>query len=417
VRFGTRSWHPAHNEMEIARAAAIVAIHPGEVVGSFDASTTWFTTGAHAYYPLWRDVSYATDLQALNVLAYLRRFPSLAESNQPEVNGGTSISYWASHGLLKARGFYFDRPFSARVRLRYVLYSRVPHAIRGAARTSRGVVVFSPSSVGGWSFVSATCVTSAVELPALGRWSIVANVPRSVGVPPPTEGKRRLIATYVMRKALARRIVRSLPRSCRVLQEQRLTARVLGLNDLLAEARAAGADRTIGFPTWVPAVEALYGPPGRVLKVPRAGVSGAPRGGSEARVDLTRQTVELATSGRAYATAATIPLSLPLDRSALWLRVRLRVSRGTLGVCVIDVARKVCPLQRRVVGSDVRMPTWVRVPDVRGTLALYIENGATGRADASLTRHVDVAQLVGRTSESRGNNRDRSDVRVTHPTR
>lgn len=402
--FGTRTLHPAHREMDIARAAGRAGIGEAGLVTSFDASTLWYTTGGSAYYPLWRDISYQTNLQQLNLRAYLKDLPALAESNV-----GTAISYWAAAGLVTARAFYFDWPLtSARValapkgqgwagtsRIRYILYSGVPAPVAGVALDRHNnALIFTTQSDGAWEFVSESCQGTSTSIADIGPWSLSADVPASVGTGGARSAGPRTIVSVVARPAAIAHSATLREHHCKVLRAARLSARTVTVHQLLSNAKTVGVDRTMAFPGWVAAVDTLLGPRGRLthLDFNEPVKTAAPDPGGTVRASPAG--LSITTPSRLYAQAATIPLKLPDDRSQLWIGMNVRVTKGTVGMCVIDVVTNACthPLRQLIApGSGL---VYLEVPDTKHPVAVYIENVAYGSAEMTVRGRADLVRAA-----------------------
>jgi hypothetical protein len=399
--FGTRTWHPTHREMDIARAAGRVIGDDG-VVASFDASTVWYTTGGSAYYPLWRDISSETNLQRLNLRAYLAQLPALAESNN-----GTEISYWAERRLITARGFYFDWPLSsARVtheahqgwegssRISYVIYSSVPVPVVGVAQGRHNALVFTPRPDGPWEFVSASCQGSSASIGKIGPWSLAAGVPASFG---PNGGQPTDSHVIVSAVASPLSIARSAAlneHDCTILRKTRLAARAVSVQQLLAEAHKLGADRTMQFPGWVPAVDALYGPRGRLTRLDYAEPLGVPVLGPGAKWQVSGDSVTVTAPSKLYAQAAAVPLQLPGDRARLWIGVRVDVTKGTVGMCVLDAVRDACPYPLRQLLAPGSGLVYLEVPNTQDKLEVYVQNLTGGSAEITISGSGDLVRAA-----------------------
>jgi hypothetical protein len=377
--FGTRTSHPTHREMDIARAAGRAVIGVNGVVASFDASQVWYTTGGSAYYPLWRDIFPQTNLQQLNLQGYLRELPALAESNL-----GAGVSYWAAQGLVKARGFYFDWPLSPATRIRYIIYSSISQPVVGVARGARSAFVFATQSNGPWEFLSASCQGTSAELGEIGPWSLTADVPSSPGTSGVRRGAPRAILSVVARPATLARAAVLREHHCQILRDARLSAHAVTVGQLLTAAHKLGADRTMTFPGWVPAVDTLFGPRGRLTRLAYAEPLGNAVPGRGAKVRVSPDSVKVIAPSDPNAEAAAIPLKLPPDRSHLWIGMHVSVTRGTVGMCVFDVVTNGCAYPARSLLAPGSGDVYLEIPDTQDILALYIENVVGGPAEITL---------------------------------
>jgi hypothetical protein len=400
-RYGERTWHPLHRDMEIARAATGLTLPRASSLVSNQANI-WFTAGTTSYYPLWKDVWYAPDVSDLNVMGFLRGFTAVGESEQ-----GTWISYnkqretiatlWRD-GKLNLWRFYFGarRAGGSLTEIRFVLLTARKQPIVGNAFDGRRVYRFHEDPGGDWMLASAMCPVLGKAVQTLTMpWRTITWLPGLTNSDPVADAKagrkRYVIHTWIEPTAgyesLHRRPIES---ECTLLMRARMRATIYRPEEILNRwERTPEGKAVISFPKVSPAVNQLYAPPTATRAVPGAVRLGRINVNGLATVRRRRGGLLIETPSARYAYALQVPLRIGSTRDQ-WIRIKGHVAQGTIGICILDVVRYSC-ITRRSLPANASGAFYLRIPPAAGRYRLYFDNQQDGASRMSISELAVMA--------------------------
>jgi prepilin-type processing-associated H-X9-DG protein len=344
-----RDWHPDHADMEIARAATASTLPPDSVVVFNPSLNLWYTTGGWTVYPIWRDLSYASDLSPLNLRAYFDSVTAVGagEAETWDVWAANNVQHqavgnWYAQGLLKPFRFYFGRhPPGQSPEIRYLLLSPRPQPVVGNVLDGDTVTRYAQATNGSYVLAETFCDVSA---PAVKALSVPDQAP--IFLPgrtslDPYADERQGHRRYAMQTFLDTRadyLGQQLPalrrEGCRInaVVPLRVVSR-RPASKVLDDYQKLDQHRVMKFPDFIPAANALYKPSVAVQPVQNA--VGFPSyslnlGASGRRQGLTR----IVETGRLlFSEAAVFPLQLHNGRRN-WAFIDGRVTKGQIEYCL-----------------------------------------------------------------------------------
>jgi hypothetical protein len=399
-RYSDRTWHPLHQDMEIARAATGLTLPPRSTLVSNQANI-WFTAGASSYYPLWKDVWYAPDLSRLNTLGFFRGFTAVGESEQ-----GTWLSYnkqrqtvatlWRDAKLHLWR-FYFGarRAGGALTEIRFVLLTATKRPIVGNAFDGKRVERFEEDPAGDWMLASAMCPAFGPALQTLTMpWQVITWLPGRTNTDPIADaraGRRRyVIHTWIEPTAAYMRLHRkSIESDCTLLDRTRMSATTHSPQEILSRWESTpGGKAVISFPEFTQAVNRLYAPRTATREVPGAVQFAQIQMSDLATISRRRAALSITTPSARYAYALQVPLRENLVRDR-WVRITGRVTRGTIGICILDVAGSCAT--RRSLPARASGTFYLPIPSAAGRYALYLDNQNNGTSEMKVSNLAVIA--------------------------
>lgn len=403
---GYRSWRPLHQDMEIARTAGSELLPSNSLVGTNDIGL-WYVSGATRTHYFTLDLDVLKDMSQVNLRGYLREFDAVAEARYDSWatfnRQREAIPKWYANGLLNVRGFYFgDRRGKPLTWMGYLLFSVQKLPITGFAFRGRELSYFRPTSRGGHVFSIAICpATSVPATQYLTPWEILTTLPGTTY--PPTPSKRTITA-FLDETRHYRSVLRPiLARSCDIRQEVQLAAKKQDVRDFLHRWRTRPGHDKVEILPHVSAEKALYTPPSETVpsrpNVGLAQVAAAP----ELVVRKARGLLGLVTPEEQYAQVFALPLP-PESRRLRWLKLHLRVAKGRLGICILDLeSGQGCLLRRSLYASRSSGTTYLPIPPTRNRIAFYMDNDQRGRSEVELRsiELVRVARVRGSPSSAR----------------
>jgi hypothetical protein len=361
--------------MDVARAAGTQLVPANKTLLTNDVAL-WYITGAdRVYYP--RDFDDSLDASHLNVRAYLSQFGAVAEKDYDTWTTGNAqdinITSLLLHGDLHISGFYFGRSWEKGqpTATRYLILSVDRRPLRGFAWDGKTVSRFASSPTGSWSLVGANCPQGTPWLPKT-QWQTSLYLPGAAENTLTINGNYRIaLVPQAQRGAVLGALS---AQHCSGAFEQHLT-RTGGepvASFLSAWHHSARSHTVIQVPQAdAAATNALYKPtqPVRVT----------------ATVDLSK----LSGFGSTPTThnGGTILLSSPstqfnsLFQTSLpdpgtpdsWIKIRLHVLRGLIGLCSQDTTKQGC-LGRITVSAGPPQTLYLRAGSAAPHLGLYVDN-------------------------------------------
>jgi UDP-GlcNAc:undecaprenyl-phosphate GlcNAc-1-phosphate transferase len=396
---GYRSAHPLHDLMGLARAAGFSIVGPGARMTSPDVSL-FYTAGASSWYAPVPNPLYGVmpDLApALNVDAYLRSFTAI-----PMGPVGTDAGRWYEDGMLRVRGFYFttsDGQTPHSVSPSYVLLSSSANSsapIEGYV-FDHGYLTRYVETQGGQSrFVTAICGNDngAIDYGIPGSTvSMVTPVPahwEGQAIFSPVPGGNLLVNLVVARSKVPYLFRSGVLRSCKLNAEYPMSASHVSVRSLIAWARRHGSGKTIRFPEYPAALDALFSPPIPTKEVDQVRIT-ASEVSAGSTIIRVRSGLLLRTSTLLWSQALEVPMPPGRSRVDRWVELRGAVRAGVPGMCILDVKDDLC-LIRRQLAVSMPGPYYLPIPATRDPVALYIDNeGAAGPASLVIRSVVIVA--------------------------
>jgi hypothetical protein len=396
-RTGLRNWHPMHAEMDVARAATGTLLPPNALILNNPTVSTWYTSGASRVYPLWRDLTFQQDLSSLNVRAYLSHFTAVADGT-PDWWGSTlaynkqheAVPTWVARRLLRPYRFYFGDRFRATdgPPLRYVLFSTARHALAGTTRRGRTLFRYRQEPGGAYAYVSEICAAKAsfLQTVAVPERTIMYLPPPG---PPPVSGaapSKTGVITYVASQSVVTKLARRARAArCRMLDRIPLTRTTVSATALLERWRETGGKRTIRFPSFVTAANAIYYPKVRTTRTPEPSLSDATLAdGSRAGQAVT---IEAPAAGGSPA----LVLNLPAAERPMWVELDGVIRDGSFLYCIYDTVAPKC-LAQRLLNKGASGRFFLSVPESRHPLQLVVfrQEGDPARMTISAL-HVHAA--------------------------
>jgi len=388
AQYAPFTWHPLHNDMDVARAAGEAILGPGALVGTNDVGL-WYITGAQRLQPRLADVTLMKDFSQVNLRRYLSSFSAIAEENQDtwqmENSQRQSIPEWYERGLLRVRGFYFgDRRKSSRPLVRYLLLSAKQQALRGYAFSGKRVFSFRPSTHGDWLFMVASCRVAAnlsTRFPA--RWYTVLDLPGAVY--PPIASTRQIYAA-VMPMRQYESVKSDVASSCELNESVRLSASHRSVNTFLTHWKSRPQHADVDVVQAVPAASnALFTPPAHTSVVRNALVFDKLQINADAVGRRLNMGLVIRTPAARWSFAVKLPLAKP-SRPA-WVRVDGQVTRGSVGICILTPDDG-CTV-RRTLPTDARGGFYLPIPMDAHEPELYLDNQNASASEMRID-HVRV---------------------------
>lgn len=393
---GYRSWKPLHEDMEIARAAGSQLLPPNALVGTNDLGL-WYSTGASRIHYLALDVNQIRDTSQVNLLAYFGEFDAIAEARYDTWatfnNQREAIPEWYADGLLHVRGFYFgDRRGKPLTWMAYHLLSTRKTPIAGFAFQGKDVHYFRPAVQGTHIYSASICPADSIPATQyLVPWQLLTPLPGTTHPPAPST---KTIVSYVTARGLYRELLKPLlGRSCKIREEVALAVEKENASDFLRRWRAQGNHDEVQVLPRVAAEPALYSPP-RATAPLRPNIElRQVKAPAELVVRKARGLLRLATPPQQYAQVVAVPLPRS-NRQPRWLKVRARVVKGRVGICILILASGQGCLQRRAVSEGRHFgPIYLPVPPTRDRVAFYVDNDRHGRSEFEL-RSLELVTLT-----------------------
>jgi hypothetical protein len=390
--YGTRTAHPRHDDMEVARAATGTLLPPNASLASTQANL-FFTSGARTWHPMWRDVLKEPDLSRLNVDAYLRGFTGVAESElatwESYNKQRQNVSTWLIDGRLHLWRFYFGARRAGRslTEIRYVLLSPTKRPLEGSAYDGTHVYRFTPQASGEWTFAAYECPVLARAISTLKMpWQAPVWVPGKDNSDPYAAAargeKRFVIRSWVERTAdFASRHRVAFDRECKRVLVERLNATLESPDAVVRKWDRRRDPNRVDVPAFVPAVNALYTPRTHVRVDNKAfDLSRIVTNGATVKREGTAMIVR--TPSVRYGYAFQLPLAAP-DRSE-WVRLDGRVTHGSIGICIL-APRRGCAVQRTLPeGADG--PFYLPIPRNVARPAFYVDNQSGDASEMRISR-------------------------------
>jgi hypothetical protein len=389
------TWHPLHEDMDIARAAGLAMLPKKALVGMNDVAL-WYITGASRAHSLLLDIGQESDLSGLNVKAYLGGFDAIAEESydtwQMPNRQHEAIPSWFNDGLLGVRGFYFgDRRADPAPLVKYLLLSTRPHRLVGYALRGHTVFRFSERPRGSFVFVATSCpALSPVPNELSVPWRTTIGVPGSVY--PPVASTSEIEAFVAPWQTYLGKI-RSTLKSCRTLTMRRLAANTESATKFVERWRPSTTPRLIAFPQFVAASNALFSPPVPVVVVPHGTSTASLRAAGTGEIRASSDGTLVTTPPTRYAQAATAVIHPSRTTRRQWLKVTGKVVHGNPGICILDASTGSC-LDQRTLDPAFGRVFYLAIPPTHDPLEFYVGNNGTGSAELLIRRLQVVGGVI-----------------------
>lgn len=388
-----RDWHPDHADQEIARAATASTLPSDSEILIDPNVNLWYTGGGWTDFPAWIEPADDTDISQLNLRAYFASFTAVAAPNETwegwtayDVQRQT-VGNWYEDGLLKPFRFYFGRTVApgGPPDIRYLLLSPRSQPVVGNVLEGDTVVRYAQAASGSHMLVETLCDVSAPAVEALPLpYQVTIDLPGRTNVDPYVDeqhGHRR----YAMQTFLDTRVdylrhwlpeLRNTGCQIHAVVPLRVVWR-RPASQILDAYDKVDQQRTIQFPEWIPAVNALYNPSVSVQRV-RDGVTSSLTlsPGASQRFSASGQVVR--TPPQLSAAAGAFTLHLQPGRPN-WVFLDGRVTQGEVQLCLYS--NGVCIVQRFVpAGESGRF--YLRAPlPLPAKPQLFIVNENSGSSD------------------------------------
>jgi hypothetical protein len=378
---GTRTWHPLHDEMGLARAAGVSIVGPHALLASDDVSL-WYTTGASSFYP-----EFPNPLLSSSPLLDMTRYAQ-AFTAWPVAQIGTFASYWYEQGLLHVQGFYYGAKWGSWLGTDYLIVSAFnDRPLVGYVALDDGVERFDPSSTGEYVFAVAACPSESMAGWHGGDnpppWGLITYVPPKAGeqawgaVPGGT-----VLVSMLSPQPAFDQIRQALPSGCAIRDSARVQGTKVTVAQLMENAKRQGSDQTMDFPSDPAPVATLYSPYG-----PTKNIGDVPIEASEVSsgntLEKTQNGWRVVTSPALWAQTLQAPLDPTPSGESRWVRVEGSVEAGAIGICIRDLSNGDCMIRRRIDASTPG-PYDLPIPGSAHAVALFIDNEQPGGSKLAL---------------------------------
>jgi hypothetical protein len=389
--------HPQVHPGDLARAATRQILGPhARVVGRMG---SWYSAGAESWHDHSHDLI-GPQSSSYDPVRYLENFDAAAD--YPHLSGDDSLnpehktlSYWYSTGLLKLRGFYFSQE-TGDLRLVLLSVNGPPKVVGYAGR--RGVLYrFDESVSGDYEVTTATC-PALPEFAGSGfddsyPWasSAVLKLPESSPGPP------AVIVTVLAPRAAAEPAGR-LRRSCVETGSVRGTLSKADPPALIASLRRE--DTPIRFYANIEDMPGFTG-----TGIPRDAVPPAGTAPLEGVVNLSELApdhkatrlertpeIRVTTPEALGAFAAYFPLHAAGKIAfPLWVRLRLRVLSGRVGLAAATGTGEIVALGSALLPTPEPVDVALKLPDPRLADDMVVFNARAGGAQVEILDAMAVA--------------------------
>jgi hypothetical protein len=366
------------------------------------AITLWYTAGGWTDYPSWRDIDYATNLSGFNLRAFFDSITAVAAGDETFESWTAynvqrqTVGSWYADGLLKPFRFYFGRLVAAQSPpdIRYLLLSPRPQPVVGNVLEKNTVVRYAQATSGSQVLVETLCDVSAPAVKALPLpYQTTIFLPGRTNVDPYTDeqhGHRRYaMQTFLDSRAdYLRNQEPALRREgCRI--DGVIPLRVVSrqpASKVLDEYDKTNKGRTIQFPGYIPAVNALYSPTGLLQPVLHGVASSLDV--SKGAAEQFSASGQLVTTPRPlYSEAGVFALRLQPGRRN-WVFIKGHVTQGQIELCLLSNASCVA---QRTLPKGATGTFYLPAPmDLPPNAQLFIGNEASASASQIAIQDVGV---------------------------
>lgn len=367
--------------MEIMRACARRLVGPNALIGG--RLGLWYVSGAQSWYEISPDLLWKSDISDISLPEYFSRFDYVVENNHMSnttLNSSLeSLPSWYASGILKLHGFVLNEQHNVMDFL--IFKTSTPSKIAGYIVDEQRAFYFNESPAGDFVFGSRVCEFES--WPAVNRYNLphfnAIYLPKAA----PQDSSRSFlpnahandpqsaVVTFVMPSKDFDVRHNAIDAGCHVLDTARGSLTEIDVNELLA---SRGQAPPMHFNRNVEDSEAKRFDD-KTVALPGFNLDHMVLAYSKANIQTRGPVKVVTTSKERYSFAASIEMPDVALPEPAWVAVRLHVSKGQLGIGILDEKKNSFILRRFEDAGDASKTIYLKLKPTAGRKALIIENG------------------------------------------
>ena len=382
--------------MDLMRASARRLVGPDAFVGG--RLGLWYVSGAQSWYEVSPDLLWKSDISDISLPKYFSRFDYVVEnshmSNTTVNSSLESLPSWYVSGILKLHGFVFNEQHSIMDFL--IFKTSAASKIAGYIVDGQKVSYFSETPTGDFVFGSRVCQFES--WPAVNRFNLPhfnaiylpkaprADASRSILPAASVNDPQSAVVTFVMPEQDFEARHKTFDAECRVLDTARGALAEVDVGELLA---SRAQERPMHFYKSVEDAEARRFD-NKTVSFPGFDLDHMVLAYAKASIRSRDQVKLVVTAREPYSFAASIEIPDTALPEPAWVAVRLRITKGQIGIGILDESKNDFIDRHFVDGGDGSETVYVRIKPTPGRKALIIENGDYGGGSAAEIESVRV---------------------------
>ena len=402
VCWGTQAGYPLYGPyldrfnvliapMDLMRASARRLVGPDALVGG--RLGLWYVSGAQGWYDISQDLLWKKDISDVSLPEYFSKFDYVVEnshmSNTTSNASLESLPSWYASGILKLHGFVLNEQYNTMDFL--VFKSSVRSKLDGYIVDGQRVFYFSESPAGDFVFGSRVCEFES--WPAVNRHNLphfnAIYLPKAAPKDPSrsflpnahANDPQSAVVMFVMPAKDFDARHNTIDAGCRVLDTARGSLTELDVHELLA---SRAPEQPMHFYKSIEDVQAREFDD-KTVALPGFGLDHLVLAYAKARIQTRGQVKVVTTAREPYSFAGSIEMPDVNLPEPAWVAVRLRTTKGQLGLGILDKSKNGFIGMLFVDAGDGSETVYVRIKSAAGPKTLIIENGDhTGSSSAEI---------------------------------
>ena len=353
----------------------------------------WYISGAQSWYEVAPDLLWRSDISDISLPDYFSKFDYVVEdshmSNTTINSRLESLPSWYVNGILKLHGFVFNDQNNIMDTL--IFKTTAPSKISGYIVDEQRAFYFNESPAGDFVFGARVCQFDS--WPANNRYNLphfnAIYLPKAAPKDPSqsflpnahANDPQSAVVTFVMpaQDFDARHV--TFDAGCRVLDTARGSLTEINVKELLAPL---ASQPPMHFLKSIEDAQALRFDD-KTVALPGFDLDHLVLAYAKASIQAHDQVKVVTTSPERYSFAASIDMPAGRLPEPAWVAIRLRITKGQIGVGILDNNKKDF-VDRHFVGQgDGPETVYIRIKPTAGPKQLIIENGDySGRSAAEV---------------------------------
>jgi hypothetical protein len=367
--------------MDIMRACARRLVGPNALIGG--RLGLWYVSGGQSWYEVAPDLLWKSDISDISLPAYFSKFDYVVEnshmSNTTINSSLESLPSWYVSGILKLHGFVFNDQHNI---TDFLVFKTSPASkITGYVVDEQKVYYFNQDPAGNFVFGSRVCPFetwpaankfnlphfNAIYLPKAPRTDPARSFLPAAGANDPQSA----VATFVMPAQDFEARHDAFDADCRVLDTARGSLTEVNLKELLDSQKQ---DRPMHFLKNIEEAEA-HQFDSNTVAAPMFDLDHMVPAYDKAHIETRNQVKVVTTSRERYSFAAVIAMPDLRFPQPSWVAVRLRITKGQIGVGILDKDKNDFSSRTFIDGGDGSETVYLKLKPTPGPKEFVIENG------------------------------------------
>ena len=382
--------------MDLMRASARRLVGPDAFVGG--RLGLWYVSGAQSWYEVSPDLLWRNNISDISLPEYFSSFDYVVENSHMSnttVNASLeSLPSWYVSGILKLHGFVFNEQHNIMDFL--IFKTSPPSKIAGYIVDEQRVSYFTETPAGDFVFGSRVCPFES--WPAVNKFNLPhfnaiylpkvspADSSRSY-LPAARAGDPQFaVVTFVMPAQDFEARHNTFDAACRVLDTARGSLTEVNVKELLA---SSAQDPPMHFYKSIQDAQARQFD-NKTVSLPGFDLDHMVLAYAKASIQTRGQVRVVTTALERYSFAASIEMPDTALPEPAWVAVRLRITKGQIGIGILDESKNEFIDRHFVDGGDGSETVNIRIKHTPGRKALIIENGDYSGGSAAEIENVRI---------------------------